>query len=117
MSQIGVEHQFRHPHHAIHGGADFVAHIRQKLTFRTASEEGLFFSLQELFLNGQFTADIAQDQHGLAGSGSRAEESAVIRNRYAFAGERPQFAALRTGNGESELDVIEQIGTQEGYLL
>ena len=47
-SQIGFEGQMRHSDDGIHGGADFMAHVRQKIAFGSGGFFGLVSGLIEI---------------------------------------------------------------------
>jgi hypothetical protein len=50
LVEIGREHQFRHPHDAVHRRADFMAHVGQELAFRSIGSFRGFLCCLELDL-------------------------------------------------------------------
>ena len=44
-AEFGFEHQVGHAQHRVHGGADFVAHVGQKVGFGAVGGFGRFFGL------------------------------------------------------------------------
>ena len=51
--QLRIQHQFGHSDHAIHGSADLVTHIGEKLAFGAAGRLGLVPGLDQLDIGSQ----------------------------------------------------------------
>ena len=49
--EVRAQHQLGHAEHAVHGGADFVAHIGQKFRFGARREFGLVAGRYQTFLD------------------------------------------------------------------
>ena len=85
-SSSGFQQQFRHAQHGIHGRADFVAHVGQKMTLRSIRRIRCFLGSPQLLFHAFAIRDVAID------SDQSRDTSITIRQRH-FADQHGQLVS------------------------